>query len=99
MSFNTKLVAAGFTLALLVASHGVTACERTGVWCDPQKTEMCVVPCKGKGPPKCSTEHVVGDPSCVCGDDCATTATGDDPMLEKPATTTMPGRRGMGILN
>ncbi|CAL4992620.1 unnamed protein product [Urochloa decumbens] len=89
MSFNTKLVLAGFALALLVASqHGATACERTGVWCDGN--DKCVGPCMGKGSPAiCSTAHVVGDPSCVCGPDCDAQA----------GTSLRRARHGMGMPN
>ncbi|CAL4980759.1 unnamed protein product [Urochloa decumbens] len=91
MSFNTKLVLAGFTLALLVASHSATACERTGVWCDGN--DRCVGPCRGKGSPAiCSTAHVVGDPSCVCGPDC-------DAQADEPTTQEKPASHETGMPN
>ncbi|KAG0530222.1 hypothetical protein BDA96_05G167000 [Sorghum bicolor] len=80
-SFNKNLLVVGFTLALfIVASHRATAdCEdRTGIMCTSD--EMCVPICLQRGGytgGRCSTEHVVGDPSDMKGENILVDPNGD----------------------
>nr|CAB3491771.1 unnamed protein product [Digitaria exilis] len=92
MSFNTKLVVFGFTLALLVASYGVTAVceERTGIMCtsDARCQSICL---QKKGLKSytggyCSAVYVVdGHASCVCRKTCGPPSANESPV-EKVAT-------------
>ncbi|KAJ1277214.1 hypothetical protein BS78_05G278000 [Paspalum vaginatum] len=77
MSFNKNIMVACFTLALLIASHGgaMALChngedgnDRTGIPCtsDAMCRSYCLGQGRGYNNGYCSTEHVVGDPSCVC---------------------------------
>ncbi|KAF8650770.1 hypothetical protein HU200_063674 [Digitaria exilis] len=80
MSFNTKLVVVGFTLALLVASYNVAAvCEdSTRIMCtsDARCQSICLQK-KGYTGGYCSTVYVVdGHASCVCRKTCGPAAVG-----------------------
>ncbi|CAN6381494.1 unnamed protein product [Urochloa humidicola] len=104
-SSSTKLVVVGFTLALLVASYGVAALceEKVGIQCHSNDdNDMCRTKCLSDYDGRytggrCSTDDAVD--SCVCSKYCG--APGPEPMLVKrlARATSMPGQRGMGVLN